>query len=51
MSPVQRSFNAIPLKKIWNSVLGKVLLQIVNKIIAFPTTATDDNMAIATACE
>ena len=51
MSPVQRSLNAILLKRIWNVVRGKVLLQIVAKMIEFPTTATGNNIAITIALQ
>ena len=46
MSPVYKSVNARPLKRIWNGVLAKVFFQIAAKISEFPATATGDKTAI-----
>ena len=51
ISPVRKSVTANPLRIEWNDVLRKVLLQIVAKINAFPTTAGADRRAITTAVE
>ncbi|KAL9958798.1 hypothetical protein ACROYT_G035860 [Oculina patagonica] len=45
MSPVQKSVNANPLRRIWNGVLANVFFQIAAKISAFPVTATGDKTA------
>ena len=42
---------ANPLRREWNDVLRKVLLQIVAKINAFPVTAGTDRRAMTTAVE
>ena len=51
ISPVRKSVTANPLRIEWNDVLRKVLLQIVAKINAFPTTAGADRRAMTTAVE
>ena len=51
ISPVSKSVTANPLRREWNDVLRKVLLQIVAKINAFPATAGTDRRAITTAVE
>ena len=51
ISPVRKSVTANPLRREWNDVLRKVLLQIVAKINAFPTTAGADRRAMTTAVE
>ena len=51
ISPVRKSVTANPLRIEWIDVLRKVLLQIVAKINAFPTTAGADRRAMTTAVE
>ena len=51
ISPVRKSVTANPLRIEWNDVLRKVLLQIVAKINAFPTTAGAGRRAMTTAVE
>ena len=51
ISPVRKSLTANPPRREWNDVLRKVLLQIVAKINAFPTTAGADRRAMTTAAE
>ncbi len=49
MSPVHKSVNANPLRRIWNDVLTNVFFQIVAKISNFLATAIGDNTAITVA--
>ena len=51
ISPVRKSVTANPLRREWNDVLRKVLLQIVAKINAFPTTAGAERRPMTTALE
>ncbi len=46
MSPVHKSVNANPLRRLWNAVRTNVFFQIAAKINAFPITATGDKIAI-----
>ena len=51
INPAIIPMTANPLKIEWSEVLKEVLLQIVAKINAFPTTAGADRRAMATAVE
>ena len=51
LNPAIIPMTANPLKIEWSDVLKEVLLQIVAKINAFPTTAGADRRAITTAVE